>query len=329
MIHVAVGVIRGPDQRILISRRAADAHQGGLWEFPGGKVEANESVTSALARELREELAIEPAAPPTALCQVQHDYGDKKVLLDVWTVDQFSGVPTAMEGQPLRWLRPDELVAAEFPVANRPIIRCLQLRSRILITSPEADADSLKAWLRQHRGDRTSLLQLRLPKLAQEQTQSGFCSLLQQCLAQSHDRRHIMLNGEPETALALKLGGCHLNSHRLMSCYERPVPEHMLLGASCHTAGELSHAAAIGADYAFVSPVQATPSHPSVPALGWQAFSRLCADARLPVYALGGMRDEHLQTAIDCGARGIAGIRLASASSREGHTKPVSCDTTR
>jgi len=338
VIHVAVGVIRGPDGRILISRRAAGAHQGGLWEFPGGKVEADETVTAALARELREELAIEPASTPTPLCQVQHDYGDKQVLLDVWTVNRFTGDPQAMEGQPLRWLRADELVAAEFPIANRPIIRCLQLRDRMLISPPEADADTLTAWLRHHRGDPTALLQIRFPGISQTQTQShtqtqsqnehDFTLLLQQCLADEHDRRHIVLNGDPETALALNLGGCHLNSGRLMSCNERPVPENMPLGASCHTAEELAHASAIGADYAFVSPVLPTPSHPDGPTLGWEAFTRLCAEARLPVYALGGMRNEHLQLAVECGARGVAGISLALWS-QTGRADPVSCDTTR
>jgi 8-oxo-dGTP diphosphatase len=57
-VHVAVGVVVDDQQRILISQRSAQAHQGGLWEFPGGKVESGESVTRALARELREELGI-------------------------------------------------------------------------------------------------------------------------------------------------------------------------------------------------------------------------------------------------------------------------------
>ena len=58
-IHVAAAVIRGLDGRILIARRADSQHQGGLWEFPGGKVEDGEAVEVALARELREELGIE------------------------------------------------------------------------------------------------------------------------------------------------------------------------------------------------------------------------------------------------------------------------------
>ena len=102
-VHVAAAVIRGTDGSILIARRADTQHQGGLWEFPGGKVEAGESVEAALARELKEELGItvEVARP---LIKVQHDYPDKQVLLDVWEVSAFSGEPHGVEGQPLAWL---------------------------------------------------------------------------------------------------------------------------------------------------------------------------------------------------------------------------------
>lgn len=89
-IHVVAAVIRGADGRILIARRAATQHQGGLWEFPGGKVEAGESVEAALARELREELGIE-VSRSRALIKVSHDYPDKQVLLDVREVQAFTG----------------------------------------------------------------------------------------------------------------------------------------------------------------------------------------------------------------------------------------------
>ena len=82
-LHVAAGVIRGADGHVLIAKRPLDKHQGGLWEFPGGKVEEGETAEAALARELAEELGIAViAARP--LIQVRHDYPDKQVLLDVW-----------------------------------------------------------------------------------------------------------------------------------------------------------------------------------------------------------------------------------------------------
>src|SRR5678816_3416575 len=84
-VHVAVGVILDAQRRILITRRAAGAHQGELWEFPGGKVEEGETLALALRRELREELGIS-IGKTSALLEVHHDYADKSVLLDVHAV---------------------------------------------------------------------------------------------------------------------------------------------------------------------------------------------------------------------------------------------------
>ena len=127
-VHVAVGVILDDLGRVLISRRAEDAHQGGLWEFPGGKVEAGESLAVALARELREELDID-IAPGEPLLEIHHDYGDKAVLLEVHVIRAFSGQPRGLENQPLAWVHPDSLCDYAFPAANVPIIEAVQALS--------------------------------------------------------------------------------------------------------------------------------------------------------------------------------------------------------
>jgi 8-oxo-dGTP diphosphatase len=126
-VHVAVGVISDGGTGILVARRAQDAHQGGLWEFPGGKVEAGETVQEALRRELFEELAIEVrnCAP---LLLIEHDYADKSVVLDVWWIDAFDGEPHGCEGQPLRWADVAELRGLEFPAANVPIVSAIEQR---------------------------------------------------------------------------------------------------------------------------------------------------------------------------------------------------------
>lgn len=120
-VHVAVGVILDEQRNVLIARRADDAHQGGLWEFPGGKVECGEKLESALARELREELGI-LIGRTSPLLQVRHDYGDKAVLLDVHVVWDFEGEARGVERQPLRWVAASELAAFTFPAANEPIV---------------------------------------------------------------------------------------------------------------------------------------------------------------------------------------------------------------
>jgi 8-oxo-dGTP diphosphatase len=120
-IHVAVGVILDAQQNILIALRPNDSHQGGLWEFPGGKVEMGETVQQALARELNEELGIKAAAF-RPLITINHNYGDKVVQLDVCWVDAFGGCPKGCEGQPVKWVAASMLTHYEFPKANQSII---------------------------------------------------------------------------------------------------------------------------------------------------------------------------------------------------------------
>ena len=124
-VHVAVGIVAGADGAVLITRRPDHVHQGGLWEFPGGKVEHGESVIAALGRELREELGIAVrAAEP--LLQTGYAYPDDRcVLLDVWRVTDFEGEPHGREGQPLVWVSPGEMEQYAFPAADAPIIAAL------------------------------------------------------------------------------------------------------------------------------------------------------------------------------------------------------------
>jgi len=124
VVHVAVAVILDPEGRVLLTRRAEDSHQGGLWEFPGGKVETEETLAEALSREIREELALEVRAS-TPLIKVQHDYGDKQVLLDVHLVRQYCGEPVPQEAQPMVWAAVGDLGDYLFPAANKPIVELL------------------------------------------------------------------------------------------------------------------------------------------------------------------------------------------------------------
>ena len=132
VLHVAVGVIRDERGHVLISRRHQSAHQGGLWEFPGGKLENGESVECALARELKEELdiSIDDIHP---LIKIKHQYSDLTVLLDVWTVVRFTGEAKGNEGQTVRWVSADKLQDYDFPEANKPIITAAKLPSEYAI----------------------------------------------------------------------------------------------------------------------------------------------------------------------------------------------------
>ncbi|HEX5792011.1 MAG TPA: 8-oxo-dGTP diphosphatase MutT [Rheinheimera sp.] len=124
VIHVAVGVIVR-HQQVLLALRSTKQHQGGKWEFPGGKVERDETVVQALTRELQEEVAI-TVRQSQAFMQLEYAYPEKTVLLDIYLVTAFDGEPHGREGQPLRWLDIAELGNIEFPDANQPIVERIQ-----------------------------------------------------------------------------------------------------------------------------------------------------------------------------------------------------------
>ncbi len=124
MIRVAVAVIQRRD-RVLIAKRPQHLHKGGYWEFPGGKQEQGEAIEQALIRECFEELAIIPSVF-VPFIQIEHHYPEKSVLLDVWQVTDYLGVPKGVEGQPLVWCPIKDLDGYQFPEANLAIISVIQ-----------------------------------------------------------------------------------------------------------------------------------------------------------------------------------------------------------
>ncbi|MEW5757042.1 MAG: Nudix family hydrolase [Pseudomonadota bacterium] len=304
-LHVAAAVIRDAEGRVLITQRPPHKHQGGCWEFPGGKVEAEESVEQALRRELEEELGIR-VLEAEPLIRIPYEYPEHRVVLDVWQVMRFEGEAHGREGQPLRWVGSDDLRAYTFPAANLPIIAAARLPDRYLITpEPGGDASRFLLLLEQSLRSGIRLVQLRCKTLGE----SSYVKLARQALELcARYRAQLLLNAAPELLVEVPAHGVHLSSAQLWSHQTRPVAADQWLAASCHTERDLHHARAIGVDFAVVSPVHATATHPDAAPLGWESFARLAAQAGMPVYALGGMGLQHLAQAKRCGAQGIAAI---------------------
>jgi 8-oxo-dGTP diphosphatase len=310
LIHVAVGVIVGSDGKILIAKRPQTAHQGGLWEFPGGKVDAGESVQQALCRELKEELAISVIASEP-LIQIRHHYPDKSVLLDVYKVTHFEGQPCGAEGQPICWVSVDELGNYEFPAANKPIIKALELGDKYLITGEFVDEDDFCQRLSGALEQGIRFVQLRVNKLdliAHKHLLGKAVSLTEKFSAtllinSSVDLFEEVIELFPSANIAL-----HLNSHNAAAISVRPIATRFILGVSCHNEQEIAHAQQIGADYLLLSPVKKTSSHPEAVPLEWSNFKALVELANLPVYALGGVGQNDIVQAKSVGAQGVAGI---------------------
>lgn len=310
VIHVAAAAIWRNENELLIAKRSDDKHQGGLWEFPGGKVESGEAVQEALSRELEEELGIK-VTDAEKLIQVPYHYPDKSVLLDVYSVTAFSGEPWGKEGQPVRWVSVDDLASYAFPAANKPILDACLLPKSIAITPFAAGLSEIKQFADKAVSQGAEGLVLRssvLEELASD-TQA-FIELKNATMAASHG--FFAVNTSVARANELSLKAVHLNASNLAKLSHRDEFKGRWLGASCHDAEQIGLALGKGVDYIMLSPVQRTQSHPEVTPLGWGKFAALVELSTVPVFALGGLGLEDLPAAVAAGAQGIAAINAWS-----------------
>ena len=310
LLQVAVGVVRNTDGQVLISLRDECLHQGGLWEFPGGKIEPGETTEQALARELKEELNID-VIKATPLITVKHQYPDLAVQLNVFLVEHFSGDAKSCEGQPFKWVNTGELANHAFPTANRPIITAAQLPPYYAILD-DVDESQLLTNLHKILIRGIKLIQLRLKTLHTDAIKNFIEQAYPLCKQQGAS---LLINSAVKNAEDFAVDGIHLTSRHLMSIIKRPAfprgtsEKAHWVAASCHNLLELQHAQKIGVDFAVLAPVLATKTHPETEPLGWEQFAKLVSKTNLPVYALGGLSESSLDMTRQAGGQGVAAIR--------------------
>ena len=125
---IGVGIIRNSQGKILIDRRRATGEMGGLWEFPGGKIEPGETIEDCIRREIKEELGIDVSVED-CLSVIEHEYSQFKVTLFIHYCQYIKGKPRTIECDEIRWVSPSELDRYTFPEANYEIITLLQSRA--------------------------------------------------------------------------------------------------------------------------------------------------------------------------------------------------------
>ena len=307
--EVAAAVIERPDGEFLLAQRPEGKPYPGYWEFPGGKIEPGEDARAALVRELREELDIEVTAATPWITRV-YAYTHATVRLHFFRVTAWEGEPRPLEDQDIRWQRVESIDVAPMLPANAPVLSALALPAIMVVS--DAQAMGIEPWVRRlerQLAREKLLVQLREKGLGRLRVQH----LLSRVLARTEPLASpLVVNSDagdfPQG------GGVHLTSRALMQARARPAGR--LVGASCHDAAELAHAAALGLDYAVVGPVKPTASHPDATPLGWDRFAELVAGSPLPVYAIGGLTRADLAEARERGAHGVA-LRSAAFTSEQ------------
>ena len=303
---VAVAVISKPDGSFLLARRPEGKPYAGYWEFPGGKVEPNESVRAALAREIKEELGLTVTRAYPWVTQV-FAYPHATVKLHFYRVTGWHGEPHPHEGQLFSWERAESVSVTPVLPANGPILRGLSLPPLMAVTqAAELGMEAFLAKLEVALSKGLRLIQVREKTLSETE----LLALAQRVSerARAYGAR-VLLNGTPALAQQAGVDGVHLRSERLMQAERRP--DLAWCGASCHNRQELAHAAQLQLDYVVLGPVLATASHPGAAGIAWEGVHQLTHDYPLPVYAIGGMQPAHLETAWEHGAHGIAMLRGA------------------
>ena len=307
-IDVAVAVVFNPQGEVLWGCRPAGKPYAGYWEFPGGKVEPNETVWQALVRELQEELGI-LATQGGPWFVIEHDYEHANVRLHLYKVWSFEGAPKSLEKQDFQWapLHPTDL--SPILPATEPLLPKLAQPRLMAVSNYEEGFDACASRLSAALARQTSpvYVQFREKHLVGETLWLAFEHCHDLCVRYGH---HLVLNsgtlgnmGSRAEQLDLPL---HLTESDLLSGAFRA--KHCV-GASVHDAVSLKEAFDQGLDYAVLGAVKYTATHPEKVALGWQGFAELSRSARLPVFAIGGLSVDDLHESARHGAHGVAMMR--------------------
>ena len=306
ILEVSAAVLQRPDGTFLLAQRPPGKIWAGYWEFPGGKIEPGETPYAALVRELHEELGIAVQTAYPWLTRI-FTYPHATVRLNFFCVTAWSGELHPHEGQQFSWQYPTRVLVNPILPANEPILRALQLPTLYAISNAaELGIEPFLTRLQARLDTGLRLVQLREKDLSQNELRS----LAQRVAAMAHAcGARVLLNGDVALAQGVGADGVHLTSSQLAELKERPAID--WCAASCHNAEELRRAEALGCDIALLSPVLPTQSHPGAPHLGWDNFAAIAAGASIPVYALGGLKLEDMQTAWQHGAHGISLLRQA------------------
>jgi 8-oxo-dGTP diphosphatase len=301
IVEAAVAVIVREDGRVLLGRRPEGKPWAGWWEFPGGKIEDGESPYHALQRELHEELGIEAETAYPWLTRT-FAYPERTVKLRFFTVSAWHGEPHGRENQQLSWQDPSAISVSPLLPANAPVVDALRLPPVYAITNLEELGEQRFFEVLGHKLEQgLRLVQVRENWLAPEALAAFSARVIARC---KHYGARVLLNGEEAMTRHLGADGVHFSSSRLMALSS--LPDGLLCAASCHNAQELARAAELGMDFALLSPVMRTPSHPEIDPVGWAGFARMIEEYPLPVYALGGLQPADLSCARRHGAHGIA-----------------------
>ena len=306
VVEVAAAVLIRPDNSFLLAQRPPEKNWAGYWEFPGGKIEVGETPNQALVRELSEELGITAVTLFPWVTRI-FTYPNVTVRIHFFRVTKWGGVLHPHEGQQFSWQDARDVKVSPVLTANTPILRALELPALYGISNvAELGETNFMCRLETSLKNGLRLVQLREKNCSREALRGLALKMLP--VVRQYGAR-LIINGDIALAKETGADGVQLTGAQLSELRERPNMD--WCAASCHNATELRRAEELGCDFALMSPVLDTQSHPGRVPLGWKSFSDNTSGSSIPVYALGGLTHGDMEIAWKHGAHGIALLRKA------------------
>jgi len=303
-INVSVAVLINADHQVLLAQRPLSKPWEGWWEFPGGKIEKDETSVDALYREIYEEIGVK-VTKFTKWVTRKYTYGANDFTLHFFKVYEWEGEVTSKENQKLVWTHLKKPNVSPMLPANVFIQKAFDLPKCYPITNLlETSKKVFFIQLQKKISDGLKMIQVREKNLSFDEFKVFSKEVIKIC---KPSNVKVIINSDVNLAYEIKADGVHLPSKYLLDI--KKIPKNLIVAASCHTQNDIDIAEKLNIHFVVLSAVNRTLSHPDILPIGWNKFQKIANKTNIPIYALGGLSANDYQVAIKNGAVGISSQR--------------------
>jgi 8-oxo-dGTP diphosphatase len=304
-INVSVAILVNINKQVLLAQRPPPKSWEGWWEFPGGKIEKNETPVDALYREVYEEIGVK-ITQFTKWVTRKYSHEGNDIKLHFFKVYKWEGEIVSKEKQKLVWTYLKKPNVNPILPANQFIQKAFDIPKYYAITN--LSETSKKIFLNQLQkkiNDGLEMIQVREKNISLNELKIFSKEIMEIC---KPNNIKVIINSDIKLAYEIKADGVHLTSKDLLSIKEKP--KNLIISASCHNKEEVNLAEKLKINFVVLSAVKKTLSHSNIKPIGWDKFQEIVNQVNIPIYALGGLGVHDYEVAIDNGAIGIASQRL-------------------
>ena len=303
-VNVSVAVLINDEHQVLLAERPFPKAWEGWWEFPGGKMEKNETSVDALYREIYEEIGVKITKFNKWVTR-RYTFGDGNFTLHFFKVYEWEGEITSKENQKLVWTYLKKPNVYPILPANVFVQKAFDLPKYYAITNlSETSKKVFFNQLQKKISDGLKMIQVREKNISINELEVFSKEVIKIC---KPSNVKVIINSDMNLAYKIKADGVHLTSKNLLD--SKKLPRNLIVSASCHTQKDIDIAEKLNINFVVLSAVNRTLSHPDISPIGWNKFQKIANKTNIPIYALGGLGINDYQVALDNGAIGISSQR--------------------